>query len=185
MVERSLRELGAGRSILIDKNGKVIAGNKTLEAASSIDLDSVVVVRTHGDKLVAVMREDLDLDEPTGIARRMAYADNRVAQVGIDFDPDVIAADLEAGFDFSDWFEDFELEDFEIGGDDWDIAMEGLPNEDRSPFQQMTFTLHDTQVEEVKLAIQLSKSSGEFVGENKNSNGNALARICEVYNGRG
>ncbi len=30
MLERSLQETGAGRSILVDKHGKVIAGNKTL-----------------------------------------------------------------------------------------------------------------------------------------------------------
>ena len=29
MMEKSFSELGAGRSILIDKNGKIIAGNKS------------------------------------------------------------------------------------------------------------------------------------------------------------
>jgi hypothetical protein len=29
LMERSLTELGAGRSILIDRNGNIIAGNKT------------------------------------------------------------------------------------------------------------------------------------------------------------
>ena len=36
MVEASLREVGAGRSIVIDKDGRVISGNKTLEAAADI-----------------------------------------------------------------------------------------------------------------------------------------------------
>lgn len=61
-------------------------------------------------------------------------------------------------------------------------AFGNLPNEDRAPFQQMTFTLHDTQAEQVREAVKLAKAQGEFVdSENENSNGNALARICETY----
>ena len=64
-----------------------------------------------------------------------------------------------------------------------------LPDEDRAPFQQMTFTLHDTQAETVKEALAASKAMGAFIdSENENSNGNALARICELFlgeNGRG
>lgn len=73
--------------------------------------------------------------------------------------------------------------------DEWGAAMDKLPDEDRAPFQQMTFTLHDTQAETVKEAITASKALGAFVEtENENSNGNALARICEMFleaNGRG
>ncbi|HOU22680.1 MAG TPA: hypothetical protein PLN42_00345 [Anaerolineae bacterium] len=34
MLDKSLQELGAGRSILVDRNGRIIAGNKTHEAAA-------------------------------------------------------------------------------------------------------------------------------------------------------
>ena len=58
----------------------------------------------------------------------------------------------------------------------------GLPNEDRAPFQQMTFTLHDEQSETVREALKLSKGLGNFTDSpNENSNGNALARICEMF----
>ena len=120
MLRRSLQKLGAGRSILLDKNGKVIAGNKTLESAADIGLDDVLVVRTRGDKLVAVLREDLDLDDPTGQARELAYADNRTGQVSLDFDPAVIQLDLAAGVDLSDWWQPFELEGL-TGGDTPDL----------------------------------------------------------------
>jgi hypothetical protein len=61
-------------------------------------------------------------------------------------------------------------------------AFGALPTEDRAPFQQMTFTLHDTQAEQVKEAVRLAKAAGPFVdSENENSNGNALARICETF----
>jgi ParB-like chromosome segregation protein Spo0J len=63
-----------------------------------------------------------------------------------------------------------------------DEAFGALPNEDRAPFRQMTFTLHDTQAEQVFDAIKLAKAQGAFVDSpNENSNGNALARICETY----
>jgi len=61
-----------------------------------------------------------------------------------------------------------------------------LTDGDREPFQQMTFTLHDSQAETVKAALDKAKAAGVFDGSpNENSNGNALARICEAYNGTG
>lgn len=75
----------------------------------------------------------------------------------------------------------FVFEDFGNNPDDWQDAMGGLPEEDRPPFQQMTFTLHDLQVEQVKEALSISKGMGDFNGQNENSNGNALARICETF----
>jgi hypothetical protein len=44
LMERSLKELGAGRSILIDKNGTIIAGNKTQEAAIKAGITKVRVI---------------------------------------------------------------------------------------------------------------------------------------------
>ena len=59
--------------------------------------------------------------------------------------------------------------------------MPTLPDGDRENFQQMTFTLHDGQVELIQEALRLSKSLGPFESLNENSNGNALARICEIF----
>jgi hypothetical protein len=80
MVEESLRRYGAGRSILVDRYGRIIAGNTTHEAAVDIGLTDAVIVKTDGRKLVVVMREDLDLDSPT--ARALAVADNRTSEGG-------------------------------------------------------------------------------------------------------
>ena len=109
MVEASLRETGAGRSILLDKDGRIIAGNKTFEAASDIGLP-VRVVETDGTELVAVKRTDLDLDDDTGTARKLAYYDNRAAQVGLDWDAEQMLADLGAGLDLSAMFKQDELD---------------------------------------------------------------------------
>lgn len=98
LLEQSIRELGAGRSILVDKDGNVIAGNKTLEAARKAGL-KVRIVPTNRDELVVVQREDLDLDDSAGEARRLAYLDNRVAELDLDWDPMQLAADLDLGVD--------------------------------------------------------------------------------------
>lgn len=66
--------------------------------------------------------------------------------------------------------------------DDWATALGGLADGDRAPFQQMTFTLHDEQAEQVKRALEVAKDMGAFTDSpNENSNGNALARICEAF----
>ena len=108
MLEDSLQWYGAGRSILVDKHGNVIAGNKTLEMAASIGLEDVKVVQTDGNEIVAVQRTDLDLYEDD-TARELAYADNRVAQVDLDFNPDQILEDLNNGIDLTHMWTDAEL----------------------------------------------------------------------------
>jgi hypothetical protein len=105
-----LRETGAGRSILADKNGQVIAGNKTLEAWVDIG-GEIVTVRTNGEKLVVVQREDLDLSDDTGMARKLAYYDNRAGEVGLEWDTEQLLADLNAGVDLLDFFRQDELDE--------------------------------------------------------------------------
>lgn len=108
MVEASLREVGAGRSIVTDKDGRVIAGNKTLEAWADIG-GEIEVVRTKGDKLIVVQREDLDLSDDTGPARKLAYYDNRAGEIGLEWDAEQLLADIGAGLDLSSMFRDDEL----------------------------------------------------------------------------
>jgi len=110
MVEASLRETGAGRSIVLDKDGRIIAGNKTFEAASDIGLP-VRIVQTDGTELVAVQRTDLDLSDDTGAARKLAYYDNRAGQVGLEWDASVLLGDITAGLDLSAMFRQDELDE--------------------------------------------------------------------------
>lgn len=61
-----------------------------------------------------------------------------------------------------------------------------LPDGDRRPIQQMTFSLTDDQAADVKRALAAAKEKGPFVQTgNPNSNANALARIVEAYLGQG
>ena len=65
-----------------------------------------------------------------------------------------------------------------------EIAPPELADGDRQPFRQMTFTVHDSQYETIEAALTKSKGRGHGVSDcNENSNGNALAAICEAFNG--
>ena len=108
-LEASLRKYGAGRSILVDKNGRIIAGNKTAETAGEIGIDDVILVQTDGKQIVAVQRTDLDLDDPD--ARALAYADNRVGQLDLDFDAEQVLADINAGIDLSTFWLPHEMDE--------------------------------------------------------------------------
>lgn len=71
-----------------------------------------------------------------------------------------------------------------VGQEAWADALGTLPTGDKAPFEQMTFTLHTDQVAIVREALARAKGGGVFVDTgNENSNGNALARICEAYHG--
>jgi hypothetical protein len=108
MLEESLRKYGAGRSILADRQGRVIAGNKTLERAADLGL-GVRVIETDGSELVVVQRTDLDLDDPR--ARELAIADNRVAELDLAWDGEALKAIAEDGADLASFFSAPELEE--------------------------------------------------------------------------
>lgn len=108
LMERSLEQHGAARSILVDKNGVVVAGNKALEHAVERGL-GVRVVESNGQKLVVVQRVDLDLQDPK--TRELAYLDNRVAELGLKWNPEQLEADLARGIELGSMFTDDEREE--------------------------------------------------------------------------
>lgn len=110
LIEKSLRQFGAGRSILVDKNNRIIAGNKTHANAEAAGIDDAVIVETDGKKLVVVKRTDIDLDTKQG--REMALADNATVKVDLEWDTE----QLESIAD-----------DFGIDADEWEI--DALKNE--------------------------------------------------------
>jgi hypothetical protein len=63
-----------------------------------------------------------------------------------------------------------------------------LPDGDKAPFQQMTFTLADEQAEQIKNAISDIKETEEYkyaeTMGNENSNGNALYLIVAAWAGQ-
>lgn len=113
LIEKSLREFGAGRSILLDKNNRIIAGNKTHKNAELAGLDDVIIVETDGTKLVAVKRTDVDLDTKKG--REMALADNATVKVDLQWDTEQLES---------------VAEDFGIDTEEWGVIPETIINPD-------------------------------------------------------
>ena len=93
LLDKSLRNYGAGRSILLDKNNRIIAGNKTAQKAGEIGLEDVQIIESDGTKLIAVKRTDIDLDSEAG--RELALADNAVSKVNLEWDEENLKLDFE------------------------------------------------------------------------------------------
>lgn len=109
LLKSSLAKYGVGRSILADKHGNIIARNKTFAQANELGLKVREIV-TNGDELIVVRRDDLDLYADSK-ARELAYADNRVAEIDLEWDPQQFADDLASGMDLNELgFSENELE---------------------------------------------------------------------------
>lgn len=109
LLERSFRECGAGRSVLIDKDNRLVGGNKAQKGFKAAGKKKVIIVDSDADTLVAVRRKDVSLDSAEG--RKMAYLDNLTTQVNLTWDQtelQAVQADVE-GFDIADF--GFDIED--------------------------------------------------------------------------
>jgi hypothetical protein len=169
-IARSIGAFGWTNPILVDEGRAIIAGHGRLEAARAAGLAEVPTITLAG--LSAAQK------------RALAIMDNKLA-LNAGWDDELLRLELgELGLEGFDLgligFSDLELKD--ILDDVIELRnLPPLPNGDRNPFQQMTFTLHDEQVEVVTAALAKAKERGVFAGPNENSNGNALARISESY----
>ena len=85
MIEQSLHEVGAARSIVIDENGVVLAGNATIEGAAAAGIEKVQVVDADGQTIIAVRRSGLSSEQKT----KLALFDNRAAELAT-WDPVVL-----------------------------------------------------------------------------------------------
>lgn len=102
LIDKSVERFGAGRSVVVDKNMRLMAGNKFTEAFGEHGGEDIVIVETTGDKLVVVKRTDMDLDTKEG--RDYALADNATAKADLAWDNDVIGeVQQELGIEPEDW----------------------------------------------------------------------------------
>lgn len=83
----SLKRLGAGRSIVIDRDGVIIAGNGVYEQAKALGIP-VRVVDSDGSVLIAVKRTDLATADAQRVG--LAVADNQTAQLA-EWDESILA----------------------------------------------------------------------------------------------
>lgn len=88
LIEQSVRQRGAGRSGLAARDGTMLAGNQTLLKMAELGIP-IKPVHTTGDEWVVVIRDDLDPESED--ARLISLEDNRSSEVGLSWNPDVLA----------------------------------------------------------------------------------------------
>lgn len=97
LLERSLRELGCGRSVLADKNGVIIAGNDVYASALAVG-KKIVTIETDGDVLVVVKRTDVSAEDTKGM--ELALVDNLSQEKNLDWDADALLSSMQKKLSF-------------------------------------------------------------------------------------
>lgn len=97
-IRKSLTECGAGRSVLVDKDGCLIAGNGVYEQAEKIGIKTRVV-ETDGTELVVVKRTDIGTDDSK--RKLLALADNATSD-SVEWDMEMLQTDFDVE-GLSDW----------------------------------------------------------------------------------
>ena len=148
------------RPIVVNDDMIVLGGNMRLKACKEAGLKEVPIIKA----------DDLTEDEQ----RQFIIKDN---VSGGEWDWEMLQNDWNLE-ELDEWGLDvigFDLDAEELGTDF------SLPDGDKAPFQQMTFTLADEQAEQIKNAIADIKETEEYkyceTMGNENSNGNALYLI--------
>lgn len=106
LIKKSPEELGAGRSVVIDADDTLVAGNGVYEQAQKLKMP-VRLIETDGSELVVVKRTDIHTDDDK--RRKLALADNAASDLS-EWDVPVIETDWAKDV-LSDW--GVELPNFE------------------------------------------------------------------------
>ena len=99
MIVDALQHVGAARSIVIDEDNVILAGNGVTEAAVGAGITKVRVIEAAGDEIIAVRRSGLTADQK----RALALYDNRTAELAT-WNVEQLTADLAAGVDLQPYF---------------------------------------------------------------------------------
>ncbi len=172
-LKKSIQEFPAMlelRPMIIDAAGVVLGGNMRLRALQDLGYKEIP------DTWVK-RAEELTEDEK----RRFVIVDN----VGYgEWDWETIANAWDAD-EVREW--GLDVPGFDVSPDDLGEGF-SLPDGDKAPFQQMTFTLADAQAAVVQNAINDIKQTDEYkfaeTHGNENSNGNALYLIVASWAGQ-
>lgn len=98
-IKKSLKECGAGRSVLVDADDTLIAGNGVFEQAQAMGIPTRVI-ETDGTELVVVKRTDLRTDDDK--RKLLAMADNATSD-NVEWDMPNIVADFSLEGIADDW----------------------------------------------------------------------------------
>ena len=133
LIKESLQRYGAARSIVIDEENRILAGNGTVEGAKAAGITNVRVIETDGTELIAIKRTGLSEEEKVGLA----LADNRTADLS-EWDQEMLHR-LSEEHDISAWFNNDDLEGIleseteQIAPEDFDEVDDDIETEHRCP----------------------------------------------------
>lgn len=166
LIGRSFKEHGAGRSVFIDKNNRLVGGNKAQKGFKGAGYRKVVIVDSDPDTLVAVRRKDVDLDTKEG--REMAMLDNLTTQVNLAWDK----AELES---ISDQVEGFDVGDFGFEIDDLPQVVMPTDNQGEGESQQKDPTNSELDVDDfgdkIKMTLEFSIEEHAFIQQRLSQDG--------------
>jgi DNA modification methylase len=77
LIKESLQRYGAARSIVIDEENRILAGNGTINGAKAAGIRRVRIIESEGDEVIAVRRTGLSEEQKVGLA----LADNRTSDL--------------------------------------------------------------------------------------------------------
>lgn len=98
LLEKSIRELGLSRSIVVDKDGNVLCGDKQARISSELGIKKARIIETEGDELIIVKRVDVEADSAK--AYEIALTDNLVASKNLYWDADLVLDDMRKKYSF-------------------------------------------------------------------------------------
>jgi len=154
IIRRSLENCGAGRSVLMDNDNVLIAGNGVFEQAKELGL-KVRIIESDGTELIAIKRTDLSTEDDR--RKALALADNYSSDTSF-FDIELVLEDFSA--------EELDLWEFSIDANDLN-EFAPLPKEltaekkDAPPTMKLTFvTLKQMETFEKELKTIIEKYDG-------------------------
>ena len=118
LIKESLERYGAARSIVIDEENRILAGNGTVEGAKAAGIKNVRIIETDGDEIIAIRRTNLTEEEKVGLA----LADNRTSDLS-EWDQEMLHR-LSQDHDLSPWFEQEDLSALGLESPEFDAASE-------------------------------------------------------------
>ena len=155
VIRQSLEECGAGRSVLMDKENVMIAGNGVYEQAKQLGIP-VRIIESDGKELVVIKRTDLSTDDEK--RKLLALADNHASDLS-DFDIELVLQDFSP--------EELNLWEFSVNTDDFNEFMPPEPKDltadkkDAPPTIKLTFkSIKQMDAFEVELKTIIERYEG-------------------------
>jgi DNA modification methylase len=105
LIKESLQRYGAARSIVIDEENRILAGNGTIDGAKAAGIKNVRIIESDGDEIIAVKRTGLSEEQKVGLA----LADNRTADLS-EWDQAMLHQ-LSEEHDLTPWFNQEDLDE--------------------------------------------------------------------------